>query len=187
MSSTPVKREACLEIQRLPADSIEIIARIDRSECIDYAYRLVDGALQKYAVEWDVPAWRTHGPGEHTVQSKIDTWKPVVEDGGVLLFAFNGGEIAGVSIVVTNLEPKMAWLAFMHVSRPYRRQGVGKSLWEEAETIARKSGASSMYVSAAPSGPTVDFYLGRGCELTNEPHPELLAMEPEDIHLIRRF
>jgi hypothetical protein len=41
-----------------------------------------------------------------------------------------------------------------------------------------------MYVSAIPSGPAVDFYVRHGCEPAAEPHPGLLAKEPDDLHLI---
>ena len=81
----------------------------------------------------------------------------------------------------------MAWLAYMHVSRLYRRQGVGRMLWDEAERIAREREATSIYVSAIPSGPAIDFYAGHGCRPVEEPHSELFAREPEDIHLVKRL
>jgi hypothetical protein len=40
-----------------------------------------------------------------------------------------------------------------------------------------------MYISATPSENTVNFYMRLGCEIASEPDPELLAREPEDIHL----
>ena len=30
----------------------------------------------------------------------------------------------------------------------------------------------------------VDFYRRQGCEMALEPHPDLLAEEPDDLHLI---
>ena len=39
-----------------------------------------------------------------------------------------------------------------------------------------------MYISATPTQHTIDFYLRLGCQVTNEPDPELFAQEPEDIH-----
>ncbi len=134
-----------------------------------------------------MPTFRTEGSGGHTLQSQINKWRPVVEGGGTLLAAFDGEELAGICIVVAELEPQMAWLAYMHVSRLYRRRGVGGLLWDEAERIARESGATSMYVSAIPSGPAIDFYTGHGCQPVEKPHPELFADEPEDIHLIKRL
>jgi hypothetical protein len=45
-----------------------------------------------------------------------------------------------------------------------------------------KLGAAGLYVSATPSENTVDFYRRRGCRITPDADPELLAPEPEDIH-----
>ena len=78
----------------------------------------------------------------------------------------------------------MAQLAFLHVSREYRRYGIAAQLMEQAGDIARSAGAQQMYVSATSSSSTVDFYLAQGCRLAEEVDPEQYALEPEDIHLI---
>ena len=174
-----------MNIRRLPADSMNLLAQIDRSEQVDYAYRVVDGRLERYPVDWNIPTFRPDGSGHHSVQLHVDTWRPVLEDEGILLGAFEGEDLAGLAIVVPEFEPEMAWMAYMHISRDFRRRGAGTLLWNAAEQIARDSGATSMYVSAIPSGPAIDFYVGRGCQPVDEPHPELFEMEPEDIHLVR--
>src|SRR5207249_1049373 len=46
----------------------------------------------------------------------------------------------------------LAWLAFLHVSRPHRRRGVASALWNEAVDLALAAGAGSLYVSAVPTG-----------------------------------
>jgi hypothetical protein len=61
---------------------------------------------------------------------------------------------------------------------------VATGLWEEAARIAVEAGATTMYVSAVPGGSAVGFYLSRGCELADRPHPDLFRREPEDIHLV---
>jgi GNAT superfamily N-acetyltransferase len=174
-----------MDIRHLPTSSIDLIARIDRTEAVDYAYEYVDGHLERIGVDWKVPPWDAEGIGPHSVQVRIDTWGPAVRAGGRILGAFDGDDVAGLAIVVPEYEPDLAWLAFLHVTAPHRRSGVGTSLWNEAETASRASGARHMYVSATTSGPTVDFYLRRGCVLVPDPHPELYAKEPEDIHLVK--
>ena len=82
------------------------------------------------------------------------------------------------------LSGRTAWLAFLHVSREYRRSGVAAALWFAGAEIAANAGATSIYVSATPSGSAIGFYTSRGCQLAETPHPALLAKEPEDIHLI---
>jgi GNAT superfamily N-acetyltransferase len=74
-------------------------------------------------------------------------------------------------------------LEFLHVSSAYRKRGLGARLFGMAKSIARERGAKRMYISATPSENTVNFYMRLGCEIASEPDPELLAREPEDIHL----
>ena len=69
------------------------------------------------------------------------------------------------------------------MSNAYRRQGVGRRLFELAKATARENGAKQLYISATPSENTINFYLRSGCRVTKQPDPELLALEPEDIHL----
>ena len=49
---------------------------------------------------------------------------------------------------------------------------------------ARMAGAMALYVSATPSESAVGFYRRAGFKPTDTPHPDLLAEEPEDIHMI---
>ena len=66
--------------------------------------------------------------------------------------------------------------------------------WKDQSIQARRSarngrlGAMGLYVSATTSENTVDFYRRRGCRVTPDADPKLLALEPEDIHFeCRRF
>jgi len=52
-----------------------------------------------------------------------------------------------------------------------------------AKATAREQGAKQLYISATPSENTVNFYLRLGCRVTAQPDPELLELEPKDIHL----
>lgn len=173
-----------MEIRRLSPDDLGLIGSIDRSEEIRIGYEVVDGSLVASEVHWVVPAWSRDGPGDHTVAAKIDFCRPILDRGGVLLGAFEDGEVGGVAIVEPGFEPGLAWLAFLHVGRPHRRRGMARALWDEAERLAIAAGARSMYVSATPSDSAVGFYTSRGCVLAAVPHPVLHAEEPEDIHLI---
>jgi hypothetical protein len=55
-------------------------------------------------------------------------------------------------------------------------------LTDEMERLARAAGATAFYVSACPTESAVGFYTSRGFRPTDRPNPELLALEPEDIH-----
>lgn len=50
---------------------------------------------------------------------------------------------------------------------------------ERAKTL----GAKKLYISATPSENTINYYLRLGCILATEIDPELITLEPEDIHL----
>ena len=51
--------------------------------------------------------------------------------------------------------------------------------------LAARDGAKHIYVSSSETAHTVDFYRSLGFELTRDPHPELFALEPLDIHMVR--
>lgn len=173
-----------LVVRHLIVPEISLIAEIDRTEHVTAAYRMDGDALVRSPVDWRVPPWSPDGTGPHHVATHIEWVRPIVEHGGIALGAFRGERFAGIGVVVPGFEPPMAWLAFLHVTRPERGNGVGTALWEEAARIARERGATSMYVSATPSAPTVEFYLRRGCRLADPPHAHLLTEEPEDIHFV---
>ncbi len=74
-------------------------------------------------------------------------------------------------------------LKFLHVSRRYRRAGLGRTLFEKAAARARELGARRLYVTATPSENTVRFYLRRGFRVTDEVDEDLFRLEPDDIHM----
>ena len=172
------------EIRLLGPGDIDMIGEIDRSEYMDVEYSVAGGRLRSRRVDFAIPTWHRQGTGDFSVAGVIEEWRPVVSGGAVLMGAFEGDTLLGLVIVERALEPGVAWLAFLHVSQEHRRRGVATALWSAAEGVANDAGAESIYVSAAPSGSAVGFYLSRGCRLADPPHPELLAKEPEDIHLV---
>jgi GNAT superfamily N-acetyltransferase len=169
-----------VRVERLSAEDIALIARIDRSEHVDIQYAVRDGMLVEVPVFMaEIPRWNSDD-----LAAKIEFCTPIVAAGAPLLGAFEGDELAGLAIVDPTFEPPMAWLAFMHVSRPHRRHGVASALWSAAADIAHEAGATSMYVSATETGSAVGFYLSRGCRLADPVHAGLFELEPNDIHLV---
>ena len=172
-------------VRRLAADDVALVRGIDRSEHVDFQYRVVDRQLDRVpAVMAEVPAWDPSGSGPHSVSAQIDFCASVLAVGGVLLGSFEGETPGGLAIVQPAFEPPLAWLAYLHVSRPYRRSGVAQSLWDAAAGIALAADAERIYVSATPTESAVGFYLRQGCRLADPVHPELFSAEPEDIHLV---
>jgi len=181
MTSDPGGR---IEIRELGADCIELIREIDRSEHIDVHYAVRDGRLRGEHVDFEVPQWDPEGHGDHSSARRITEFRPMVENGAILLGAFIDDHLAGIAIVDPLFDGRTAWFAFLHVSRAYRRRGVASALWAAGTEIAAAADATSVYVSSTASGSAVGFYTSRGCRLATAPHPELFAKEPEDIHLI---
>jgi predicted kinase/GNAT superfamily N-acetyltransferase len=173
-------------IRSLEPSDVALIASIDRSEHVEVQYRIADGHLVEAPVVMaDIPTWDPVGSGEHSVASQIAFCASVVADGATLLGAFDdSGELMGLATVHPTFEPGLAWLATLHVSRAHRRRGAASALWDAGVALAREAGATSLYVSAAPTGNAVRFYLGHGCHLADPVHPDLFAHEPEDIHLV---
>lgn len=172
-------------MRRLGIDDVGRIAGIDRSEHVDVEYAVVARRLIERPVSMpDIPPWDPVGTGPHSVAEKVAFCTPLVAGGAALLGAFEGDRVLGMAIVDASFEPGLAWLAFLHVSRPDRRRGAASALWSAAALSAAEAGARSMYVSATPTGSAVGFYLSRGCRLADPVHPELYAQEPDDIHLV---
>jgi len=179
-----VSQEIPITIAHLKPVEIERLAELDRSEHVTRAYELVDGELTQVEVNWQVPNWFTAGDGDHSLAEQIAFCRSHLDQGGVLLGALKGHLLVGIALVRPKLHGDMAQLAFLHVSRVFRKQGIAKRLMGAVCDIARSAGARRMYVSAVPSESAVGFYLSQGCRLAEQVDPELYALEPEDIHLI---
>lgn len=132
-----------------------------------------------------MPGWP---PGES------DIYLPILietfDRGGYFDAAFDGEKVVGVAVVdprPRGAAGELVQLEFFHVSRPYRKAGLGSALFERAKTAAVACGAQGLYISATPSENTVNFYIARGCVLSPQPDAELFALEPEDIHFELHF
>jgi predicted N-acetyltransferase YhbS len=154
---------------------------IDRREVIEAVYHLRDGRLTLQAEHFDMQGWP---PGE------AELYLPLLFDcfdrGGFFCGAFDGGSVAGVAVLESRFigsRGDQLQLKFLHVGRPYRRRGLGKTLFELAAKRARELGAKKLYISATPSENTIGFYLRIGCTLAREIDRELYDLEPDDIHL----
>jgi len=174
-----------IHIRRMESDDLHRLAEIDRSERVRVGYAVYDGQLVSRIVDWDVPPWLSTGQRDHTVRRQIAFCRQQMRDnGGILFGAFDETRLVGVALLRPHLTAETAQLAFLHVSRELRRQGIGTRLLAECLTLARELGSSQIYVSATPSASAVGFYRSLGFQLAGEVHAELFAAEPEDIHMV---
>jgi ribosomal protein S18 acetylase RimI-like enzyme len=162
------------------------IAEIDRSEQVTLHYKRLNDEWIEEAVDWDVPRWHD-GEGAYSVREKIEKCRTELERGGAMIGAFEGEALAGYAVPRRDLAEGIAQLASLSVSREYRRRGIARRLLEEVSRLAKESGAANLYVSATPSGSAIGFYRSQGFKPTPDVNPELFALEPEDIHMIKRF
>lgn len=176
---------APVEIRELTRGELSRVGEIDRTERIDALYEQRGTDLVERRGNWDSPAWDAAGLGEHSVHAQRRTLLHYADAGGVSRGAFSSGRLIGIGVVVPHIRPAIAQLAYLHVSRSARSTGVGSRLCTDLESIAVRAGDTGIVVSATPSGNTVRFYLGRGYRPMAQPLPELVALEPEDIHMAK--
>ena len=167
--------------RELIREEIERIWTIDRREVIENVFHLENGSLVLRPEHYDMQGW---SPGEPELYTP-HLYKSF-DRGGWFCGAFDGATLVGVAILDNKFigrDKDQLQLKFLHVSRGYRKLGLGRQLFDLARDKARERGAKRLYISATPSEKTVNFYLKRGAVVTNEPDPELFELEPEDIHL----
>ena len=168
--------------RELGREEIVLLKEIDRSEVIDAIYYYREGKLELENEYYDMKGFP---PGE--LDKIIDRLAVLLDEGGSIIGAFDGdGKIVRMTAVEKRLRGRRrnrVKMDILFVSSGYRMLGIGKALVGLAAAKAREIGAEQLYISAVPSRNAVNFYLNLGCRPAAEVDPELLAMEPEDIHL----
>ena len=175
-----------ISYRQLEASELTRVGEIDRTERIDALYVQRGTKLECVQGDFSASAWR-EGDGPHSVEEQIKGCEHYLAAGGTAIGAFSGERLVGIGIVLPHLRPGVAQLAYLHVSNGFRGEGIGIHLSEELEQIARAAGDHVMVVSATPSARTVGFYRRRGFAPSAEPLPELLELEPEDVHMEKRL
>jgi predicted N-acetyltransferase YhbS len=178
---------AAIRVEWMDDSDVSRIGEIDRSEHITRVYKMDGASLKEEEHEFQVPPWLAEGDGEYTVKRQIEFCREHMEHGGVLLGAFVANTLVGVGLLRPEIRIRMAQLAFLHVSQAYRRHGITSLITRELTKFAREAGANTIYVSATPSASAVGFYSSQGFELAEEPLAELYALEPEDIHMVKKL
>ena len=153
---------------------------------IRVGYRQEGATLVAMHVNWNDAGW-VEGDGEHSFGEMIRGARELLDLDGMAFGAFDGDRLVGIAIYRPWLAETMGQLGLLHVGNGYRRQGIATRLFDEVLHLARVDRANRLYVSATPSGSAVGFYLSKGFEPTATPNANLLAEEPEDIHMILRL
>ena len=163
-------------IRRMESSEVNRISEIDRTEHITQHYKLRNGTLEVKNVDWEIGKWDS--------EKKIKEWLPIGEGYKNMWGAFDQGKLVGFSVYRRYLTDDMAQFAILHISKRYRRRGIGKQLSEKVIEKARMDGVRHIYLTSTPTKITVDFYIGLGFKLAKQVNKHLYEMEPEDIHMI---
>ncbi len=170
-----------MEYRELRREEIAKIWEIDRREVVENLYYVEGGELVLKPEHYDIPGWPPGEPERYT---------PLLEAcfnrGGTFYGVFDDESLAAVMVLDSTLigrDKDRLQLKLLHVSRDYRKMGLGRALYAKAVERARELGAKKLYVSATPSENTVNFYRSFGCVLADEVDEELFELEPKDVHL----
>ncbi len=137
--------------------------------------------LQLEETRQTVAAWQSS-----ELAAYVSRLRGVIAAGGSAHGAWKERRLVGIgSLDVAGVggDRNILKLDMLYVSAGYRGQGIGRQLTELVVRKARSLGATRLYISATPTRGTVDAYLRLGAAVLQSPDPELLALEPEDIHL----
>lgn len=119
-------------------------------------------------------------------ETLVSYLKNTVQTQGVVIGAFDHEQLIGfASLESERLGPKKEYLQLssLHVSYQARGKGIGRILFDKICVIARKLGASKLYISAHSSEETQIFYKNIGCQETAYYHAPFVAQEPYDCQL----
>ena len=170
-----------MKVRKLTRSEIPYIWQIDRSETISHIYYLRDGQLVLESEHYDMHGWPPGEP-EHYTPVLVNCF----DHGGHFWGAFAGDLLIGVVVLDNQFIGRgkdTLQMKFLHISKNFRRQGLGKRLFLLAAQQAVEMEAKKLYISATPSKNTVNFYLRIGCVLAKEINRKLFELEPEDIHM----
>lgn len=165
----------------LQKNEIQLLWSIDRSEIVKNIYYVENNKLVLKQEYYDIEGWT---PGEDKIYTPL--FQECYDRGGYFIGVFDNSQIIGSMVLDSKFigtNNDQVQLKFLHVSRNYRKQGLGKLLFKIGVQKAIELGADKLYISSTPSENTVNFYLHLNCRLAEDIDPELYKLEPDDIHL----
>lgn len=125
-------------------------------------------------------------------QPFAETWSPeqrrnkaeeILSGRYITFCAFVGGAVVGEVMLMPELDENRLIIDSFHVSREFRRCGIGRRLVETVADYARGRGASALYASCCPAEETIVFYQAMGFRLSEHPIPSYVEDEPFDIQM----
>ena len=125
-------------------------------------------------------------------QPFAETWSPerrrekaaeILSEKYITYCAFDGDTVVGEIMLIPELNENRLIIDSFHVSRDYRRHGIGRRLIETARDYAKNRGAAALYASCSSAEETIRFYMAMGFELSEHPITGCVKDEPFDIQM----
>ena len=146
----------------------------DRFQEVQNVWRIENGRLvlifQPFTETWS-PEQRRKKAGE------------ILSGRYITFCAFEADAIVGEIMLLPELNENRLIIDSLHVSRVFRRRGIGRRLIETAADYARGCGASALYASCCSAAETVAFYKAMGFRRSERPIPSRVEEEPFDIQM----
>ncbi|WP_207671300.1 GNAT family N-acetyltransferase [Paenibacillus cymbidii] len=177
--------DAAIHIRVMSISEADQIGGIDRSEWIEATYRMVNGQLERSDAGHECSTWSAE-----QVKALITRFKEEVGRGGYAVGAYHESHLVGFGVLGHKLRGSnsdQVHVDLLYVSRNYRRRGTGTRIMVELEKVARARGAAFLYISSTETQSAVGFYSHYGSELAGQADPELYALEPNDIHMLKKL
>ena len=150
----------------------------DRFQEVQNVWRMENGRLvlnyQPFTETWS-PEQRRKKAGE------------ILSGRYITFCAVEGDAVVGEIMLLPELNENRLIIDSFHVSRAFRRRGIGRRLVETAADYARGHGASALYASCCSAEETIDFYKAMGFRLSEHPIPSRVEDEPFDIQMELRL
>ena len=165
-----------MEIQLLNKDNFHIdsLDTFSRYQTVNNVYRLEGNHLQlrhcPFTEDW-------------SAERKREKAAEILSGQYIVYGAVHEGRVVGTIMLIPELEHGRMIIDSYHVSTEFRRQGIGRRLFEAARTEARQHGAVALYASACSSEETINFYMAMGFRVSRDPIQALVDDEPYDIQM----
>jgi predicted N-acetyltransferase YhbS/uncharacterized protein YdhG (YjbR/CyaY superfamily) len=167
-----------LSLNEIRSDMLDSFVR---KQEVFKCYRVIDGVEMlidnPFVEDWSI---------EQNRKIVSENFTRAIETGGCVIAALDGERVIGFASFFGELigsEKQYVNLDMLHISREYRRRGIGKELWRRISAEARSCGYKKFYISAHSSEESQAFYRAVGCVSAAEIIPELFEAEPFDVHM----
>lgn len=165
-----------MEIQLLNKDNFHIdsLDTFSRYQTVNNVYRLDENHLQllhcPFTEDW-------------SAERKREKAAEILSGQYIVYGVIHEGRVVGTIMLIPELEHGRMIIDSYHVSAEFRRQGIGRRLFEAARTEARQRGAVALYASACSSEETINFYMAMGFRVSRNPIQALVDAEPYNIQM----